>query len=958
MSRIFGGPSQLAQQFGGTPMFGSPDSVPRFTGPVNINVQGNATGAMMQLGLPMLMQSFMPANMRPGQLFPSQNMFDQMVAQQFFAGQQRSMALAANRDTSFAEDFAGGLTRMFTGRNPTAGERQRNFQMAQQFSQMMPMASMLLGPDIIDQMHGSRGSAIIMSQRLHSAGRTRVDPVTGSVGMSAESAATMSNELFERLYGRGAPLAGMHGVSAGEAGAMMEQLQMRGLLGAPQGLAERLRALPGSLDEGTVTRLAERLPEMQGISTNTVGRTGRLERAKQRIRDSHQQMMTSGGAMSHEDIGKLAGGDDILRVSDAGRTADRLKGLAGSVAAMKEMLGPNSSMEQIMNGLHALTQGGLATMPPAQIEKTVRTMHDLARTTGIGMQRMTGMLAQGGALADRLGLDRQLAVGATMSAAAYGAAIGDRGIPRAWGAPTTEGLTLMDQQLRMAGAASPAGNQVNAVLRMADEGILKPATGTEAAAIVEALRSGQASYTFNGKTKSMLMSRNALGEIISRDAGVDNNTAMTYFLDTYGNQEYGAKYNTQQITRELQRVEINNYSAEAFQRNASSRSQGKLDALRRAGVVGNEEEMAALNRGIGAAMSDAFMNMDLSKFESPEERNATLGEAGANAIRQTLRQKMPGASEAEIEAATQKALQAYGGQNQLGSTGYAGLGRKVSTHPRTAGKFKNPLDMRMNFEKQEAAKRRIAESESNAAMASAFAGLGGTSLLGRAADAIAGAAADSSWQEVLGKMLGGVNVDELAERDVVFAEIRDASKRADAVDRDKSGKITKQGQADRDDQARLIRALRLGGKAAADELTLREAKGNLDPKTRNALLQAIDKGADERYSQNRDRTTSEGSYAGTSVDEAEFFASQGDMPGGSTGGYSSTDPKVVERAGQTTEQTATASREKPADTGAGDSGGTQRMQMTGTLEIVGDNRVRIAASGLTGQPNHTPVYGN
>jgi hypothetical protein len=870
-------------------MFGAPG--PRFTGPVNINVQGNFGAAMMQMALPMLMQGMMnKGGMAPGQFLPTQNMYDQFVAQQHFMGQQRAMSTAARRDMAFVEDFLGGTTKLMTGRDPTAEERQRNFYLARQVSNMTPMMVNLLGPDIVDQLHGRRGSATVFAQRFHSAMRTGLDPVTGQIGMSGDSAGLLTNDIYERLYGRGANPAQMRGIRAGQAGLLAEEMQLRGMLVAPSGamsLNERLAALLRTLDSGEVQRLAERAPEIRDrLARGEAIPDSLMNDAREKVKRTHSQLRgasDAGREMTAAEIEAMPAGEDILRLGDAQRISSRLKDLSGVVSAMRDIFGdmghPNAPMREIINGLEALTQGGLASMSPAELERMVRMTQSLSRQSGVGIQGMLGLTAQAAGLADQLGLNRTLAVQATQGAVGFAAAAGDTQglhIP-AYGSLTKEQLLLVDQQLRMTAAASPAVNQINAMLRMADEGVLAPAAGSELAAMLDAARSGTSTYQFNGATKSLLMNRTVLKDIMTRDGGISSQTADTFIFDKYGNQEYGIRYNTIDAGREMQRIEAVRLAQSSFADRAmiEGGSEEDIAELTRLGLITGRDDLANLTNEIGREMGKELFNLKPEVLRNTGARNAALGGVFESTLRKAIRARMPGATDEQVEAAFQAARARFGGENASNVMAGGGIAT-FDTRVRNDSNFSAyqswmGVAQTHNATTHAAAQERRREAQAAAAMSSALSGLNSAGPIERIMDAVAEATPDTTTAELLSRFMGGVDIEKIAEADPVVAAVRDAMERARGAER-VGGKLTAGGVAAVEDEGRLITALRVGGAAARTELERRRKAGTLTPELEQALISASTDATDTAGGGFDIRAIRHGAVIGASVTKAHVKA--------------------------------------------------------------------------------------
>jgi hypothetical protein len=351
-------------------------------------------------------------------------------------------------------------------------------------------------------------------------------------------------------------------MSAGQAGILLNELQARGMLGKPMGLLsvnEQRSMLPRSLSPDAINRLAEQLPAVQKILKG--GGTPDedvLKAARKQIQDSHSKLIDPTVKLNQTDLEKLPGAQDIIRAGDAERISQKLSNLSGAVKAMRDIFGdmgnPNAPMREIINGLDALTQGGLATMSPGQIEMMVRKTHTLAKQTGLGVEGMMALTTQNAELADRLGLDRSFAVTAAQQAAAFGAAAGDRlHLDRpVWGALTKEQLTLGDQQLRMHAASSPLANQMNALMRMSDTGMIKPNAGSELAAMTDAIRRGDTQYSFGGRKKDIATPHAQLIRMLREDGGLGETEAYAILHDIKGNQEFGLKHNTTDTIRRIQ----------------------------------------------------------------------------------------------------------------------------------------------------------------------------------------------------------------------------------------------------------------------------------------------------------------------------------------------------------------------------------------------------------------------
>jgi len=761
-------PSMASGMLGHTPMFAM-DPGHTFTGPFNF---GGGNMGMLQMLMPAIMSGFTGGGFA-GQFFPQQNLYDQMEATRHFMDQQSAMQDAANRDMAAMQNMLGGVQQMMTGQPLTQAQEAQNFRMSQMMNQFMPVMTQLLGPDMVDRLHGSRGSATVFAQQIHNAMRTSLDPVTGMVGYSGSSSGRVTQEIYDNLYGPDANIDALRGMSAGQAGILAGELQARGMLGTPMGamsFQEQRAALPQQLADDLVNRIAETLPEIRDVlAEGGTPSEAMLQQARDTVRDSHSQLIDPAQQMFAEDLEDMPGGQEIIRAADADRISSKLRNLSGAVKAMRDIFGdmgnPNAPMRELINGLEALTQGGLSTMNPGDLEMMVRRTQTIARQTGIGVGGMMGLMQGqfGAPLADALGLDRSYVVSGAQGAALYGAAAGSTlrmDIP-VWGAMSQEQLTLADQQLRMHAAASPLANQMNAMLRMADTGMLNAAAGTETAAMLDAIRQGKDAYTFNGKSRSVAMAWTDLTQMMERDGGVSAAEAYTMLSDYNGNQEFGQKYNTTNVIRKIQAMEALDQSISPM---LGHRYRGILagdgadQTLISSGAVVNEADVAKLADDIGSQMGLEFLKMDEATVRDPEARRKALGEAYRKNMRAALQARMPDAGAAEIDALLDQVAPASE-INAIGEATYATINAQASKNPiwRNAQGFYGLNNERV----MEEAASRGRQASATAMRQSAMSHLGASGPIQRLMDAVQTADSDTDIGDLITDTLGGVEYKAL-----------------------------------------------------------------------------------------------------------------------------------------------------------------------------------------------------
>lgn len=762
--------------------------------PFNVNTGSSGMGGFaLQMILPQLMGQFMGQHgMQPSEFMPTQNFYDQMAAKKHHEQQQVAMATASRRDLGSIQQTVAGIMRLNNKAPLNQQQQEQSFQMAQDMQGVMPWISMFFGQETTDALMGSSGSATQLAQSIHRGMRTARDPVTGAFGVGGKNAGLIAGEIFEDLYGTREKTRSMGGITAGMAGRMYEELQVRGLTPAPSAydpLETRLGAISQrTYDEEQERRMAESMLQSRGTTVNEENITGarqELVATQRAIRDAVGGVKGAGpkGADGNLDVAALAdmpGVDEMLSSADAGRITSRLKNLAGAVNAMRDIFGdqgrPNAPMQEIINGLDALTQGGLATMSPGRIEQMVRTTKNLAKQSGIGVQGMAALTGQAATLADALGLDRSLAVTATQGSAAFSGAFRDttRGDIPAFGALDAEQATLLDQKLRMHAAASFQGNAMGALVRMEREGFV--GADTEAAAAALALRAGSREYEWNGQMKTVPASKDAFRALMKR-SDVDQNFAGAILNDRFQNQEYIRDYKLGALARESQAEvdlmpRIGNTFSGAIGTQAGTQT---LDTLRERGLAdAGVEGMSTYSdmvSNVGVDVAKGFLKLNPEVYKDTDKRNLAM----TNMVRQSIdsRVRAMGGDDADVAAV----ISSMGGEEGLkraGVSALAALSNRIQYDPQLQG-YKSIVGMLQlhGGETMQVQRARMAEAETKASMQSSLSRFGRAGPMARLVDTIQESPTGASIDKMLSKAFGGVLDEELAKAEP-FVAFKDA----------------------------------------------------------------------------------------------------------------------------------------------------------------------------------------
>lgn len=742
------------------PMLGG-GYAPRYTGPANFNtgMGGNGMSAMLQMLMPFILSKMANNGRVPAQFFPEQGFYEQMQAQEFFMANQQAMQMATQSDTAAINRTIGGFSQMM-GEEQTTAVRERNFRIASTTSQMMPMLTQMLGPDLVDSLHGSRGSAAIFASQLHSALRTSRDPVTGAIGMSGESAGNISRGVYEKLFGEDYNPATLRGMSAGQAGMLAKELQTRGLLGVPLGglgLEERRAALPDDISDATFRRIArdtKAIRELGGDATQE-----QLDAATAGVRNTYAKLKdNTTGPLTAADIDNedaMPGGADLMRTADASRIAGRLKNMSGAVKAMREIFGdmgnPNAPMREIVDGLNKLTQGGLSSMSAEKLEMTVRKTQAIAKQTGMSVEGIMALTDQATQMGDPLGLHRKQAVFNAQQSALFAASGADSLYldSRISGQVSAEHLAAADLQLRTHATAAPAANQMRAALRMLNTGMATEDSDPKFKAYIEAIKTKSKDYEFRMEEADYV-------DMMSR-AGANRGAVESILRDRLGNQSYGDEYDIGGTVRRtsMRRDAVQNLYGPAVQNALNLSTVAGGQALLDTGVIGSRPELQIMTRDVGQGFMTDFLSMDAKKFNNVEERTKYFKESLRKRVVEHLTKKMPGAPEAAVAAAAETFISKSGGDRQLAEAIYAEIGTTagMDVNAKTApGVFAVYGDTA--FKAMEARNRQAA---ADAIMGRAFAGLGTAGPMARVMDILQSTGAEGITSDKVLQALGSVS---------------------------------------------------------------------------------------------------------------------------------------------------------------------------------------------------------
>jgi hypothetical protein len=657
---------------GGLPAGGWVPPAPGTMQPGQFVNHPGAAAALNAFGQPLLNQAFQAGGMVQGPMQGGMNLQDQQLAQAFAAGRAWAVQQAAQFDRQQTMHAMQGLSQL-TGAGWGPQQQAAAWQASQHVSHLTAQLAMV-APDLADQLHGSRGSAAVMASHVAGGLRYMRDPATGTA-YDPREAGNFSGFLFQNLYGGGG--AGMHGIGAGRAGQMFDEMTRRGLM--------------GSMTDAERTRL---------------------------------------------------GGQDAngMRGHDVERVAGRLKEMSGAVAAIRDLFGangrPNAPMEEIFNGLEALTQGGMHWMDGGRLEMNVRRIHAMSRNMAGGVERYSQLARHGAGLAEHAGLDRSFGVQTAQSAMAFGSVFGMAGT-QGFGGLSRDEATVLDQQLRTAAAASPMANAMGALMSMHEQGLIK---GGPAAQLVQAIQSRDpaAMAQLSNMTPQQLMQ-------VMQQSGVGGAVASTFLNAKDANQEAVHKHGLGDLVRGMQgQGEIANFMRNQLQA-------GMMGVLGEAGI--SNEEQATILPAAAEAARQALMNMPPEMLANPTVRDGQ-GLTRNDRVQQAVAAAIGPQAVARLGPKIQEVVAAAIRQME----------GAVGRHP-TLKKFKNLSGVvAMNRgDIQAAAHAELGRADREAEVASLMAGLGQGTPISRLVDAVANAGPNANLGQIALQALGGVDKQHVVQ---------------------------------------------------------------------------------------------------------------------------------------------------------------------------------------------------
>lgn len=672
-------------------------------------------GALAGMAMtPQLFREFGQVGMVPMGIGHDQNVYDTLLAKQFSQMQMESMRMAAESDRRGFMRTMRGLAAV-TGTPFGAEQRRAAMAISNMATSMAPMLTEMM-PEFMDQLGGARGSATVMARRIIDAGRYRIDPVTGRMGMSAETVGDLTNRLHSNLFSD-ENIRSMKGMTAGQAGSLFGELQNRGLI------------------SGAGSEAKAGLNSMSGADLDKLSLDPRFV--------------------------------ERLRTIDAERIKRSLRGYASAVSAMRDIFGdmgkPNAPMSELLNGLEALTMGGGAQFSPQRLSAIARQTYNLAKQTGVTLDAALSVQHHAGQYAQQMGLEPVFAIHATQGSLGFGGAYRGQGhaAHTAWGAMNADQLQQLDANLRVQAAGSNMANRMAVVMRVADTaGGFEE--GSDQDRLSQALRLGLNQWTDkNGKLRSVLMKEDELSGLLSgaknrkgQSLGLTDSDVGVLAGQQDTNREFVDKYNMVNVVRRAQgREELHPFVAANLENTLTDRLTGHLTEGGMKSPQARERARQA-SSAIATKATQRIFQLSTEEFADRTMRNRGVSEAIEDELNKAgfgdvLKGMSPGQKQQFL---TQTAEQFYGNTNSSIRDGiYSAFGNMQNVHRLTNEGTLNEADrqqMRASF---------------RSSLEDSMSGLGKGTMLSRSVDALQHVRHDDpdAMRKVLAQSLGGVKVEDI-----------------------------------------------------------------------------------------------------------------------------------------------------------------------------------------------------
>ncbi len=308
--------------------------------------------------------------------------------------------------------------------------------------------------------------------------------------------------------------------------------------------------LTGQLDAGGITKGVMNEVFGTGPEMNLSKSYGMLGRP---VGDAFSELVKRGFIGSDSDV------NDPEQV---GKNAGReLQKYLGAIKAVKEVFGdignPNAPMREIINGLQAITAGGLGTIDPSELRSMVTRFQTIAKETPLGYEGVQRASMRSNALAEQFGVHRQymtnvMSSGGMREVASNSAYLASNYKPSLYAMDQAQ-FAGFQEVLRAAGGSSAYGNVTGAMIEM---GKLSE-QGTPMRAILDAMTARKTTFKLDGKDVRIAELSVADLERLSQQSGMAPGSFTASISNTTANMTNNAAVpGSANITQDAQNLSV------------------------------------------------------------------------------------------------------------------------------------------------------------------------------------------------------------------------------------------------------------------------------------------------------------------------------------------------------------------------------------------------------------------
>jgi len=711
------------------------------------------------------------------QFSAGRNVLDRFESYRESVGTSKAARFAKDADAKRVAKIFNGAKRFGTGTgNLTSQQTEHSAQIGQFAAENMGMAIQLFGEDNVDMLMGSQGSATVMANRFHKAMKGAIDPTTGEMGYSVERSGRLSAQVFDKLYGTQSAAESMQGMRAGEVGSLVQELQARGQFGRSinsMPIGQQRGLLPNTLDADSLSKIVDQSGEVKAATDRGEHVTDEMrKRTEDEVKATFATLKDPSKTVKKGDIDNMVGGSAIMQNLDATRMADKVKGMTKSINAMQDIFGDagrQGSIPELMKALDNMTQNAGRSMSDTEVTALVRQSQYVANKTGLGIDKLSQLQTDMAEKSRSMGGAGVLGVSAANDAALHMQAMDGLGAfdGQTFGSDGKAEAISRSAQLRVQAANSATTNMASAAIRMVDENGVQVKKGSEFEAYLAAVKDGQATYEYKGETRRIQRNQNDMQAMVVQGSDAEHADVAAAIDSKDLNTGTAIKHDVARTTSKAQAAEAKDKIAAGMATLFHEKFSGTVvKDLKASGTLKDSKDASAFELAVADSVAAAEFKMSNEDIKDPSKRNAVLAQATRDAVREQVRMRSPGASEAELDAKMAELDPHLSGAKGTQLAGAVYDKSEASAKQAGLGTTQNAVNQ-FGDNALEATEKNHRRAIVDGLDRNATGGLGNSNMFSRFSDAIA----DSTGKEGLEEILrAGLGFDDGADMDMRKAD--------------------------------------------------------------------------------------------------------------------------------------------------------------------------------------------